>query len=564
MYSTHFAQFVPVGPAQLSPSLAQSDFPLGAMTAMALGAEMDLVSSKGEIGSEGWDATPSAAAMPFLALEAGEIENRLRKHTIELTEPAIAKTAAFERKLHEVRLYTDQNAENLKQLHQKLSGQENLKLTVESFRGELFEWDKERRDHQHLMNEKLCLQEDELSALHRKIELQSFRTEACNRGLKQMGDLLAETKDELTELRGYCSERIDINREKISRLRDELEAKHSAIETTQFRLSDDITSMTTVFQHVNSEVEKIAVNTAQAVQSVQELWHVKATVASVEEQQETFAEFSRSLTDTVGSLKMQLDSLLTNVQVQFHTATQVMSASTSKQIESMRSQYSQDIEQMDSIIKENTAINQRVSDQEESFRASLASIQEHFGAEISKLHLSLSEKDKPDTVREQFIIEVQQLRRNCKEFQERILQHERARALERDAMHAIVESQQISAQIHFHDDQDRNNIALFGCKPAERSEGMLPSLDPKLQNQTPRSKESSKALSAPLVSLDKRCLSCCGGAGSVLAGFKIACLNYTAGPVEYRQTMYSRADLLHLQSKLVDQAYDRMRRAANM
>ena len=521
------------------------------MTAMALGAEMDLVSSKGEIGSEGWDATPSAAAMPFLALEAGEIENRLRKHTIELTEPAIAKTAAFERKLHEVRLYTDQNAENLKQLHQKLSGQENLKLTVESFRGELFEWDKERRDHQHLMNEKLCLQEDELSALHRKIELQSFRTEACNRGLKQMGDLLAETKDELTELRGYCSERIDINREKISRLRDELEAKHSAIETTQFRLSDDITSMTTVFQHVKSEVEKIAVNTAQAVQSVQELWHVKATVASVEEQQETFAEFSRSLTDTVGSLKMQLDSLLTNVQVQFHTATQVMSASTSKQIESMRSQYSQDIEQMDSIIKENTAINQRVSDQEESFRANLASIQEHFGAEISKLHLSLSEKDKPDTVREQFIIEVQQLRRNCKEFQERILQHERARALERDAMHAIVESQQISAQIHFHDDQDRNNIALFGCKPAERSEGMLPSLDPKLQMyQTPRSKESSKnAQSAPLVSLDKRCLSCCGGAGSVLAGFKIACLNYTAGPVEYRQTMYSRADLLHLQSK---------------
>ena len=95
MYSTHFAQFVPVGPAQLSPSLAQSDFPLGAMTAMALGAEMDLVSSKGEIGSEGWDATPSAAAMPFLALEAGEIENRLRKHTIELTEPAIAKTAGL-------------------------------------------------------------------------------------------------------------------------------------------------------------------------------------------------------------------------------------------------------------------------------------------------------------------------------------------------------------------------------------------------------------------------------------------------------------------------------------
>ena len=34
---------------------------------------------------------------------------------------------------------------------------------------------------------------------------------------------------------------------------------------------------------------------------------------------------------------------------------------------------------------------------------------------------------------------------------------------------------------------------------------------------------------------DKRCLSCCSGTGTVLAGFKIACLNYAPGPVEYHQ-----------------------------
>ena len=522
------------------------------------------------MGSLGDASFSQGDATPFLVLEAGEIENRLRKHTIELTEPALARTAQFERKLHEVRLFTDHNAENLKQLHQKISGQENLKLTVESFRGELFEWDKERRDHQHLMNEKLCLQEDELSALHRKIELQGFQTEATNRGLQKMGDLLAETKDELNELRGYCSERIDVNREKISRLRDELEAKHSAIESTQFRLSDDITSMTTVFQHVNSEIQQIAQNTAQAVQTVDELWHVKATVAEVEEQQATFQEFSRSLTDAVGSLKMQLDNVISDVQEQFHTAAQVMDASTSKQIGSMRLQYAKDLEKLEGILKENIEIKQRISDQEETFRAKSASIQEHFGAEIAQLQLLLNEKGKPDTVKEQFIIEVSQLRRNCKEFQEQLLRHSNARALERDAMNAIVESQQIAAQIHFHDDQDRSNIALFGCKPVERMEGMLPNIDPKGM-ATPRNgsktanvPNANQTATAPLVSLDKRCLSCCGGAGSVLAGFKIACLNYTAGPVEYRQTMYSRAELLHLQSKLVDQAYDRMQRAANM
>ena len=44
-------------------------------------------------------------------------------------------------------------------------------------------------------NEKMCLQEDELSTLRKKLELQSFSTEACNRGLKSLGDLLAETKN---------------------------------------------------------------------------------------------------------------------------------------------------------------------------------------------------------------------------------------------------------------------------------------------------------------------------------------------------------------------------------
>ncbi|CAK9095294.1 Hypothetical protein SCF082_LOCUS44767 [Durusdinium trenchii] len=476
--------------------------------------EMD-DNSEGDVLSP--DAMATATA-PFFALEAGEIENRLRKHTIELTEPAIARTAAFERKLHEVRLYTDLNAENLKQLHQKLSAQENLKLTVESFRGQLFEWDKERRDHQELMNEKVCLQEDEIGALYGKMELQTVRTEACNRGLKHLGDLLTETREELAELRSYCSERIDINREKIVRLREELETKHSAIEVSQFKLNDDVTNMTTAFQHVSSEVERIGINTEKAVADVAELCRVKARIAGVEEQQETYSEFSRSLTDAVGSLKMQLDTMLTDVQEHV----------------------------------------ENVKEQEDSLQIGLTGVQQYFGEKIVQIEDIINAKKKPDLKQEEFFLEVQQLRRDCKEIRQQMQRHERARGLERDAMQAIVESQQIAAQIDYHEDQDRQEISLFGCKPVDRgdrSEQLLPSIS----KDTPRKRET-----ASLISLDKRCLSCCGGAGAVLAGFKIACLNYTAGPVEYRQTMYSRAELLHLQSKLVDQASDRMARAANV
>ena len=52
-------------------------------------------------------------------------------------------------------------------------------------------------------------------------------------------------------------------------------------------------------------------------------------------------------------------------------------------------------------------------------------------------------------------------------------------------MHAIVESQLIAAQMNFQDDQDRKNVALFGCKPEKGDrDGLLPNID-----QTPRKKE---------------------------------------------------------------------------
>ena len=175
--------------------------------------------------------------------EAGEIETRLRKHALELTEPAISRTVFFEGKLREVRASAERNAENLKQLHQQLASQESLKKTIDSFRSELCDWDKERRDHEHLLNEKTCLQENELSALRKMIEVQGYSTDACQRGLKNVGDLLAATKDEVSQLRDYCCERVDVNRDKIMKLRDEIESKLAASESTQFKLQDDVTNL---------------------------------------------------------------------------------------------------------------------------------------------------------------------------------------------------------------------------------------------------------------------------------------------------------------------------------
>ena len=228
------------------------------------------------------------------------------RHALELTEPAISRTALFEGKLREVRVAAERNADNLKQLHQKLSSQDGLKKTIDSFRSELGEWDRERRDHEHLLNEKTCLQDNELSALRKMIEVQAYSTEACQRGLKNVGDLLAATKDEVTQLRDYCCDRVDVNRDKIMKLRDEVESKFAASESTQFKLHDDVTNMATVFAHLKSEMERIGLVTAETMESVADLWRAKASASSVEEQQQTFMEFQRNLNDAVASLRRRL------------------------------------------------------------------------------------------------------------------------------------------------------------------------------------------------------------------------------------------------------------------
>eukprot|EP00439_Symbiodinium_sp_Y106_P074394 s98_g14.t1 len=362
-----------------------------------------------------------------LAAEEEEFQTQLESRLVKLRQ------AASERKKGMDGADAPVTGDPRKQLHQKLSSQDGLKKTIDSFRSELGEWDRERRDHEHLLNEKTCLQENELSALRKMIL-----------GLKNVGDLIAATKDEVTQLREYCCERVDVNRDKIMKLRDEIESKFAASESTQFKLHDDVTNMATVFAHLKSEMERIGLVTAETMESLADLWRAKASASSVEEQQQTFIEFQRNLNDAVAALRLRVNSVVDEVKDHFQTAAGEIFCTGDP-------------------------------------------------GGLGAGHLTGV-------------------------FKEVWCQTE-----ERDAMHAIVESQLIAAEMNVQDDQDRKNVALFGCKPEKGDrDGLLPNID-----QTPRKKEVKTA--SPIISLDKRCLSCCSNTGTVLAGFKIACLNYTPG-----------------------------------
>lgn len=59
----------------------------------------------------------------------------------------------------------------------------------------------------------------------------------------------------------------------------------------------------------------------------------------------------------------------------------------------------------------------------------------------------------------------------------------------------------------------------------------------------------------PVMSVDQRCISCSGQTATVLAGFKIACLQYMPQPVEFQGSMHDRASLLNRRNELLSHAY---------
>jgi len=163
-----------------------------------------------------------------------------------------------------------------------------------------------------------------------------------------------------------------------------------------------------------------------------------------------------------------------------------------------------------------------------------------------------------------------------------------------DALAMMVESELLGAMLELQDDQDRKSISLFGYKGAEgkqapysphkedtargwtlpeldpggsqRSRSLVPATTPRTSmdpTRTPRRKAGTLAAGgeadAPVMTIDKRCLSCSGNASTVLAGFKLACLSYAPSPVVYRDMPHSRSELIKLRMDLLAQAKEQLR-----
>ncbi|CAE7652251.1 unnamed protein product [Symbiodinium sp. CCMP2456] len=129
---------------------------------------------------------------------------------------------------------------------------------------------------------------------------------------------------------------------------------------------------------------------------------------------------------------------------------------------------------------------------------------------------------------------------------------------------ALVEVLAMQVSLERQEFADWHRVSLVGYKPVSTTQkptevddtSKSPSKSPpKAPKQSPRKKGDP----SQIISLDKRCYSCCSQSQMVMAGFKMACLQYKPSPVACSGGLLERVELFDRMEQLLEAARERVR-----
>lgn len=540
---------------------------------------LPIPSEKGNGGVGGSDKKLRVAESDLSSLflvEASEIENRLREHVLELLEPTIHKQKVFDTRLREVKRILDLHSEDISKLKKAQSDAAAKSDQVDNFRLELAGWDKERRTHEQQVGDRLSMQEVEINALRQGMEKKVGDEAALGRAVKGLGDTMETTKEEMSELRRFLMDRLDLNRDKLAKLRDEFETRVLAVENEVHRCVDNQVSSDTRISHMKAELGRMSDKVAQVMRGIDDLDNSKASVNCVEAQQQEFSAFARQVSAHVSGLRQQFGGLVDDVKAHFQTAAQVVSSSTAEQMESLRDQYRAEVKRMDGMADKIDAFMANQKGVSAVQKANVEKYREEARSDVQSLRDTTTASDAAKKQQLTMLdTDVQQLRSSVKRLEMSPSAKNGVSLAQNHLVSLLIDSQSLGCAMERQDNIDRKSISLFGYKSdsAPRKEPRLPEIDSRgmatsrTPNRTPRNKgvSDSPRMKAndcgQVLSLDSRCLSCSSNVGATLAGFKLACLNYSPSTVEFQRAIYTREELLDMQMELLDQAKEQLRSA---
>jgi len=492
------------------------------------------------------------------ALDIAELELRIRKFNLDLTQPSIRRCSLLELEIAEIRQEMRRNDQQISELSQKALKLDEQIVVIEGFRETMSKWDSERRQSQAQVAECLSSVKVDQDAFHYNLERKDAAIHSMQRTVDRVVGELQSLQEGSTSLREHLEMRLGQQSRVLNTTKADLEMKLISLETKHNRLSDELWGEATGLAKVTGSLSKTNDLVASLGEDMKRMQHDKANVLQLETVQYDVSELVREANNSMTTLKETVNTMVGDVKEHFRTATNTVAAHNATMLTEVRSSYQEELAHVAKLREDIVTFKDETQRQVHRVQHEVNISQQQADSTVKKVTSDLDElhrvRNREKSNRELLASTVQEQLHRVSSSSEAV-----AKGLEHlnNVMWIVLQSERASSALDMQDDLDRAKVALMGYGTSKTGPGGG-------ARPRPRSKggassdhaDHSGAGAAPVISVDNRCMSCSGQAQHVLSGFKMACLQYAPGSVPFAKKMYSRPELLDLRQKLLDQAND--------
>eukprot|EP00920_Eleutheroschizon_duboscqi_P042893 GHVT01102132.1.p1 GENE.GHVT01102132.1~~GHVT01102132.1.p1 ORF type:complete len:570 (-),score=82.48 GHVT01102132.1:1026-2651(-) len=476
-------------------------------------------------------------------VEKVEFETRMRQLIVELLEPTIKRVSRHEAEGAAIRKQLAKHADALKE-SQTLAVQAQQQLaTVDYFKEELAKWDTQRRNQEAKVAEDIAFMRQDLDSFRLDLE----RKDGSIESLQRMNDRMNTQVTRVIELQDQHSQHTDERADKIAKqlhqMRRDVELQIVGLQTKHDTLADELWGEETGLAKVAGELQRTNEVVAELSESSRHLEATKASTDQLDAVQKSNKEGVQANVRDLQVLRQSVTSVVTEVKEHFQTASNTISAHNATMLSEVRQAYQEELQHAAQVRADIVKFSNETAQQVANVQKDVETTREQMETKIEEVHNEVEDLNgKRHRDKSSQDIEVRQLKKRLggvfdnSDLVLKSLEHLSS------VVSMVLESNRVAVALEIQDDIDRRRVALMGYKESQASGGSSGSGSTTArQSRASVGRGGSVSVSTggpggampPVISLDQRCVSCSGQSTTVLAGFKIACLQYHPGPITY-------------------------------
>eukprot|EP00931_Biecheleriopsis_adriatica_P116526 TRINITY_DN92161_c0_g1_i1.p1 TRINITY_DN92161_c0_g1~~TRINITY_DN92161_c0_g1_i1.p1 ORF type:complete len:645 (-),score=130.28 TRINITY_DN92161_c0_g1_i1:19-1881(-) len=489
-------------------------------------------------------------------MEFAAFEVKMREYCLELINPTVRKGAAVEHELGKLQEDVNIKTAQIADLMQLAAKVELQVQTIENFRMTLSKYDTDRKQWQAEATESLTVMKQDMDAFRYQLERMDTSVHSAQRTVDRVAGELGRSQEAADALRNHTDKRLAQQNKTLNTFKADYEVKLVGLESRYNKLSDDLWGEETGLAKVMHDLSRT--NDIVTVMNTEfsSMKNDKASISQLQTVQEEVNNFTNEANQNVMALKQTVDRMMGDMKEHFKTATNTVAAHNAAMIAEVREAYQAELQEAAELREEVTQLLMTESKSRSDLEKSICESQGQTEDLVKKVTAEVEEVGKlRRRDRNSHEVEMKKLAHQLSEVQQTSESVASELKHVSTTLWTMVQCERAASALDLQDNDDRENISLMGYK--DETEKAPRGKRGASRGPSPMGDKAPPAAPAQtVINLDERCLSCCGKAERVLSGFKMACLRYSPGPVQFARQTFTRSHLLGIREKLLLQVED--------